>query len=59
MQDVDSSQRLEDFNEDAEDDYNLADFVLEEGEEKRFIDKQGLRHPSVIELKEVSKIVYY
>ena len=53
MQDVDSSQRIEDFNEDTEEDYNLADFVLEEGEEKRFIDKQGLRHPSVVELKEV------
>ena len=44
---------MEDFNEDDTDEYNLDDFVLEEGEEKRFIDKQGLRHPSVQELKEV------
>lgn len=55
LQDIDYSQKDEDLGDRVadENDYNPNDFKLDEGQEKRIIEKQSLKNPSVHELKKI------
>lgn len=55
LEDVDNSRKDQDLDDHGQDDddYDPNDFKLEEGEEKRIVEKQSLRNSSVQELKKI------
>jgi len=54
LEELDYSGKDVDLKEkDDSNDYDPDDFKMEDGEEKRIIEKQSLRHPSVDQLKKV------
>ena len=58
VEELDYSGKDVDLKErDDSNDYDPDDFKMEDGEEKRIIEKQSLRHPSVDQLKKVNQIL--